>query len=101
MRALETPLFPESSGRLVRVGDVLGLPVWGVRAVHRSDGRAVPHARDLVLDDERPGDLPYGQARSRKISQSIPGATARIRRRSLRSGVRRGYVTVCGGLQKH
>ena len=30
----------------------------GVHAVHRSDGRAVSHARDLALDDERCWDLP-------------------------------------------
>jgi len=29
--ALETPLFPESSGRLAGAGDVPGLPGWGVQ----------------------------------------------------------------------
>jgi len=29
MRALETPLFPESSGRLASAEDVPGLPGWG------------------------------------------------------------------------
>jgi len=45
-------------------GDVPGLPGWGVRAVYRSDGRAVPHARDLVRDDEHPWDLSDRPARS-------------------------------------
>jgi len=60
MAALETRLFPESYGQLATEGDVPGLPDWGreVRAVHRIDSRAVSHARDLVLDDERSWDLP-------------------------------------------
>jgi len=68
----QTPLFPKSYGRLVSVGDVPGLPGRGVRAVHQSDGRVVPHARDLVRDDECSWDLPYGQARSGRSRSLYP-----------------------------
>jgi len=35
--ALETRLFPESSGRLASAEDVPGLPGWGVGAVGREE----------------------------------------------------------------
>jgi len=34
----------------------------GRNTVHRSDGLSVPHARDLVQDDERAWDLPHRPA---------------------------------------
>ena len=48
-----------------------------VRAVCRSDGRAVPHARDLVRDDEHPRDLPDGPAHSGR-SGNLHRATAQL-----------------------